>query len=74
MLALESGMTMDEVNKCSLAASNAWADECMAKAIKPSKANVQAVAIRGSGPADKITVSWVHKASHGSGAILIFRH
>eukprot|EP00439_Symbiodinium_sp_Y106_P056254 s675_g7.t2 len=56
MLAIEAGMTMEEINKCSLAASNAWADECMAKAIAPSKANVQAVAIRGSGPADKITV------------------
>ncbi|CAL1147477.1 unnamed protein product [Cladocopium goreaui] len=56
MLQLESGMTQDEINKCSLAASNAWADECMAKAIAPSKANVQAVAIRGAGPADKITV------------------
>eukprot|EP00434_Breviolum_minutum_P042193 symbB.v1.2.037540.t1/scaffold5571.1/size28630/3 len=56
MLQLESGMTQDEINKCSLAASNAWADECMAKAIQPSKANVQAVTIRGAGPADKITV------------------
>ncbi|CAK9057983.1 unnamed protein product [Durusdinium trenchii] len=57
MLAIESGMTQDEVNKCSLAASNAWADECMAKAIAPSKANVQAVAVRGAGPAnDKLTV------------------
>ncbi|CAJ1351079.1 unnamed protein product [Effrenium voratum] len=56
MLMLESGMTQDEINKCSLAASNAWADECMAKAIQPSKANVQTVAVRGAGPTEKLTV------------------
>ena len=41
----------------SLAATNRWADACMAKAIAPSKANVQAITVRGAGPSnDKLTV------------------
>ena len=134
MLQLESGMTQDEINKCSLAASNAplgrectrpcWKEfwnvlnifsfqqvftsclfastihlilyvhwckvgrrmygkgrlfcerftgagwillafsrfDCWTwQAIAPSKANVQAVAIRGAGPADKITVQGLNR-------------
>ena len=138
MLQLESGMTQDEINKCSLAASNAplgrectrpcWKEfwnvlnifsfqqvftsclfastihlilyvhwckvgrrmygkgrmfselftdacwillafsrfDCLTwQAIAPSKANVQAVAIRGAGPADKITVQGLNRLDSG---------
>jgi len=50
VMAISGAMTPVEANNnLSYSATNAYADRCMAEAMKPSKANVLAVAVRGTG-------------------------